>query len=95
MDELKDLKNYLRIDFDYDDDLLHLIKEQANLYLDGSITNWNRIKENDEYNTKVKILEYAVIQCLYDNRGLSETDLSKNTIINSLILQLDLLGATL
>lgn len=93
--DLIQLKNYLRIDFNDDDELLLLIIEQANLYLDGAITNWQKIKENTLYQNKVKILEFAVVQSLYDNRGISEANLSSNIIINSLIMQLDLLGVTL
>lgn len=88
------IKSYLRIDYEEDDMLLQNILETSELFLEGAITNWNLIKKNKNYQSKVKILQLAVIQNLYDNRGLNVKEPEINHIIESLILQLDLEGVT-
>lgn len=86
------IKNYLRIDFEEDDKLLLYLYNTADLFLEGAIKNWNLLKISSKYNDKVLILLVAVIQNLYDNRGLDVKELSFNKVISSLISQLDLVS---
>lgn len=90
MIDINILKSYLRIDFEDDNDILNNFFLTADLYLQGAITNWNKIKENEKYKDKVIILYCAVIQDLYDNRGTKTSEIRENRIIQSLIQQLDL-----
>ncbi|CAM3412763.1 head-tail connector protein [Pseudostreptobacillus hongkongensis] len=86
------IKSYLRIDFEEDDVLLEMMYNTADLFLIGAIKNWNLIKDNVNYTDKVKILLAAVIQNLYDNRGLGVKEPSLDKVMSSLIHQLDLLN---
>ena len=92
--DLEIIKSYLRIDYEEDDMFLQNILETSDLFLEGAITNWNKIKEDPKYKNKVKTLRLAVIQNLYDNRGLEEKEPKINHVINSLISQLDILGVS-
>lgn len=93
--DLELIKSYLRIDYDEDDMLLYNISATADLFLEGAITNWEKIKEDSKYQEKVKILQLAVVQDLYDNRGTGVKEPKINHIINSLIRQLDIEGVNL
>lgn len=86
------IKSYLRIDFEEDDVLLEMMYNTADLFLFGAIKNWNLIKANVNYTDKVKILLAAVVQNLYDNRGLGVKEPSLDKVMSSLIHQLDLLN---
>lgn len=90
--ELDVIKSYLRIDFEDDDNLLMLMLETADLFLEGAIKHWDKIKKSEKYSQKVIILIVAVIQNLYDNRGLSIKEANFDRVITSLINQLDLLN---
>lgn len=86
------IKNYLRIDFEEDDDLLEMMYNTADLFLDGAIKHWNIIKNSPKYVDKVKILLSAVVQNLYDNRGLGVKEPTLDKVMSSLITQLDLIN---
>ena len=64
---LQDVKSYLKIDFDDDDELLNSLIKTADEYLKSAISStYNSDTE------RAKLLSLIVIQDLYDNRGLTE-----------------------
>lgn len=64
---LQDVKSYLKIDFDDDDELLKSLMKTADEYLKSAISStYNSDTE------RAKLLSLIVIQDLYDNRGLTE-----------------------
>ena len=64
---LQNVKSYLKIDFDDDDELLKSLIKTADEYLKSAIS----IKYNSD-TERAKLLSLIVIQDLYDNRGLTE-----------------------
>ena len=64
---LQNVKSYLKIDFDDDDELLNSLIKTADEYLKSAIS----IKYNSD-TERAKLLSLIVIQDLYDNRGLTE-----------------------
>lgn len=84
---LEDIKNYLRIDFDDDDNLLIVIIETAKEYIINSIGYIDIEKPS------FKLLMFALCADLYERRSyLIDKSIHTNKIINSLILQLQLKG---
>lgn len=64
---LKDVKSYLHIDFDDDDDILQGLISTADEYLRGAVNpNYDTMSE------RAKMLSLIVISDLYDNRGISD-----------------------
>ena len=64
---LQDVKSYLKIDFDDDDELLNSLIKTADEYLKSAISStYNSDTE------RAKLLSLIVIQDLYNNRGLTE-----------------------
>ena len=64
---LKDVKSYLHIDFDDDDDILQGLILTADEYLRGAVNpNYDTMSE------RAKMLSLVVISDLYDNRGISD-----------------------
>lgn len=92
--ELKELKNYIRIDYDSDDELLKLLIYTSDIYLRGAVNNWDAlIDENSKHYQMAKVLQMALIGEMYDNRNYNDEKLTiKNNIINTIIFQLNLVG---
>mgnify|MGYP003372378756 CR=1 FL=1 len=86
-DELEEIKNYLRIDFDDDDSLLNTIILAGKEYIKNAIGYIDMDKPS------FKILLYTICADLYEKRSyLIDKAIQTNKIINSLILQLQLQG---
>lgn len=84
-DELEEIKNYLRIDFDDDDSLLNTIILAGKEYIKNAIGYIDMDKHS------FKILLYNICADLYERRSyLIDKAIQTNKIINSLILQLQL-----
>ena len=84
-DELEEIKNYLRIDFDEDDSLLNTIILAGKEYIKNAIGYIDMDKPS------FKILLYNICADLYERRSyLIDKAIQTNKIINSLILQLQL-----
>ena len=86
-DELEEIKNYLRIDFDDDDSLLNTIILAGKEYIKNAIGYIDMDKPS------FQILLYTICADLYERRSyLIDKAIHTNKIINSLILQLQLQG---
>lgn len=85
--DLKDIKNYLRIDYNTDDVLLETLMGSAEHYLFDAISNFENKIKNEKYLERAKLLAYVLIQEWYDNRELRENKEVSYTV-RSLITQL-------
>ena len=84
-EELTEIKDYLRIDFDDDDTLLNTIILAGKEYI------INAIGYVDMSKATFRVLLYTICADLYERRSyLIDKAIQTNKIINSLILQLQL-----
>ena len=84
--ELGFIKNYLKVDFDDDDEYILLLKQVAKEYVEAATGKC------DEEKARVRLLMLSIICDLYDNRGVTPNTLSNKAMytINSIIRQLQL-----
>ena len=83
--KLEEVKSFLRVDFDDDDNLIKCIMKAAELYIKDTVG------EYDKENSKANLLFMALVQDLYDNRELMVTEQKKKRMsytYASIILQL-------
>lgn len=83
---LEEVKNYLRVDLNDDDNLIQSLMGAADEYLKGSIdTKYNKEDE------RAKMLSLLIISDLYDNRGITEK-VSRNIrrLVDDMSLQMKL-----
>lgn len=83
--DLENVKSFLRVDFEDDDNLIKCIMEAAKLYIKDTVG------EYDKDNPKANLLFMALVQDLYDNRELMVTEQKKKRMsytYASIILQL-------
>ena len=86
---IEKLKQYLRIDGDYEDELLQDFLNTAVSYLQGAIGNYNINYQNSEFAAKADLLQMTIAAELYQNRD-SRNDPRKDysftvrTMINQL-----------
>ena len=66
--ELEELKLYLRIDSNDEDDVLRLMMGAAENYIVNSVGTF------DEKDPQAKILFAAIVQDMYDNRELMQSE---------------------
>lgn len=87
--ELGEVKNYLRIDYDEDDNLLQSLMVAAEHYLGDALNNFEeRLKvESGNFKERAQILAYVIIQDWYDNREAGESK-DFNYTIRSMMTQL-------
>lgn len=77
MPTLSEIKNYLRIDFDDDDNLLAVLSKTAEEYLKSAIN-----QNYDASSERAKMLALVVIAELYENRELTP---KANSTISKLV----------
>lgn len=85
--DIKNVKAYLRIDFDDDDFLLNGIMLAAEEYIKSAVGVY------DSSNPKANMLYMAIVQDLYDNRALTVTEQQRKRMsymFSAIILQLQL-----
>lgn len=84
---LEKLKSYLRIDADYEDDLLNTFLFTARAYLNGAISDFTeKYTTYPEFASKADFLQMVIATELYQNR--SNTDHVLSYTIRSLMVQL-------
>lgn len=85
---LEQVKDYLRVDGDDDDNIIQVMMEAAKEYIVSAVG------EYDEEDKTAEILFCAIVQNLYDNRELMQSDIQQRKRIEytfgSIILQLQL-----
>ena len=85
---LEQVKDYLRVDGDDDDNTIQVMMEAAKEYIISAVG------EYDEEDKTARILFCAIVQNLYDNRELMQSDIQQRKAIEytfkSMILQLQM-----
>ena len=85
---IETVKDYLRVDGDDDDGLISLMMETAKEYIVSAVG------EYDEEDKTANLLLCAIVQNLYDNRELMQSDIQQRKAIEytfkSIILQLQM-----
>lgn len=85
---LEQVKDYLRVDGDDDDNIIQVMMEAAKEYIISAVG------EYDEEDKTAKILFCAIVQNMYDNRELMQSDIQQRKRIEytfgSIILQLQI-----
>ena len=84
---IEDVKNYLRIDYNEDDNLLQSLMVAAENYLNAAICNLEERLKEEKFKERAKILMYVIIQDWYDNRESGESK-DFNYTIRSMMTQL-------
>ena len=77
--ELTEVKNYLRVDYDEDDELITLLMEVATEYVTNGFGTFNNVKASH------KILYLKAIKTLYDNRGDSKDKISLSVKLQQML----------
>ncbi len=83
------LKQYLRIDYDDDDEFLYNLLSVAENYLSNAITNYELVSKN---NAEIDLLKSAIVQELYDNRENEKEQRKFGFLIQNMITQLNAKG---
>lgn len=87
--DLQIVKDYLRIDYDYDDAFLKILIDAAESYLASAVNDFDKKSKKKNFKSRADIVRLALIQEMYDNRILIN-DKSKDLsyTIRSMITQL-------
>ena len=86
---LEEVKNYLRVSFDDDDNYIKSLIVVAEDYIRDGVTDFEIKVFNDRFKLKAKIVALVLIQNLYDERYLVGSSLNVNYIIKSMINQME------
>ena len=91
MNTLIEIKQYLRIDFDDDDDLLNELIEAGEVYINKMVgTNY----KNDEKAIKIaKILHKKLVYEMYRNRSTGAIDKVQDKMVISILYSLSISGS--
>ena len=87
---LESVKNYLRIDADYDDSLFTQCIAAASAHMDGAVDNFEaRYSNDDKFAALADLTMYTLIAEMYTNRDArSDNRQSLPYIVRSMITQL-------
>lgn len=66
---LETIKNYLRIDFTADDQLLTLFMGVAEAYMRGALEQYDLMLKQEHLKAKIEMCQLVIIQDLYENRN--------------------------
>jgi DNA packaging protein, QLRG family len=88
---LKEVKDYLRIDFDDDDLWLQSLMVATMDYLRDSIDDFDKKLEKEKFKSRAKILALVLLQDWYDNREHAESKDFTYTV-RSMMTQLQVSG---
>lgn len=86
---LDQVKKYLRVTYDDDDSYLEELIRVAQGYLEDGITDYKDKLKNQLFAEKAQMVQYAIIQNLYDERYMMGQALEMSYIVRSMIHQLE------
>lgn len=86
---LDQVKKYLRVTYDDDDSYLKELIQVAEGYLEDGITNYKGKLKNQVFAEKAQMVQYAIIQNLYDERYMMGQAMEMSYIVRSMIHQLE------
>ncbi|WP_302297003.1 head-tail connector protein [Mitsuokella multacida] len=69
---VEDIKLYLRIDNDAEDNMLQQMIGRADAYLDGAVSNFAKCCKTDSFDKKADIVRMAIVSEMYNNRDCQE-----------------------
>nr|DAJ91735.1 MAG TPA: head tail connector [Caudoviricetes sp.] len=88
---LAETKEFLRLDYDDEDNFLQLCIQNAEEYIRDAIDNFDNKIQIERFQRKAKLLAMMLIQDMFDNRELMTKDSEKyKYIAKSLIMQMNL-----
>lgn len=85
--ELSIVKDYLRIDNEYDDELLNRLSLVAEAYVRGAVNDYDAHITDDSFKKISEMVQLAYISELYENRMLGSSK-EPSFMIRSMLLQL-------
>ncbi|KOY67280.1 DNA-packaging protein [Clostridium sporogenes] len=86
---LQEVKEYLRVDYDDEDNFLQLCIINAEGYLKDSIDNFEIKIKSERFKNKARLIMMAIIQDMFDNRDLTTKENEKyKLIVNYFLLQM-------
>ena len=83
------VKKYLRVTYDDDDSYLEELIRVAEGYLEDGITDYKEKLKNQLFAEKAQMVQYAIIQNLYDERYMMGQAMEMSYIVRSMIHQLE------
>lgn len=86
---LDQVKKYLRVTYDDDDSYLEELIRVAESYLEDGITDYKEKLKNQLFAEKAQMVQYAIIQNLYDERYMMGQAMEMSYIVRSMIHQLE------
>lgn len=86
---LDQVKKYLRVTYDDDDSYLEELIRVAEGYLEDGITDYKEKLKNQLFTEKAQMVQYAIIQNLYDERYMMGQAMEMSYIVRSMIHQLE------
>lgn len=91
---LQEVKSFLRVDFEEDDAYINMLINISETYLDIQVgVNY---KNDTKLTELAKILKLKYISDMYENRGTTiATSTKTDSFINSILIQLSLVGDTI
>ncbi|NFF69377.1 phage gp6-like head-tail connector protein [Clostridium sporogenes] len=88
---LAETKEFLRLDYDDEDNFLQLCIQNAEEYIRDAIDDFDNKIQIERFQRKAKLLAMMLIQDMFDNRELMTKDSEKyKYIAKSLIMQMNL-----
>lgn len=86
---LDQVKKYLRVTYDDDDSYLEELIRVAEGYLEDGITDYKEKLKNQVFAEKAQMVQYAIIQNLYDERYMMGRPLDMSYMIRAMMLQME------
>ena len=86
---LDQVQKYLRVTYDDDDSYLEELIRVAEGYLEDGITDYKEKLKNQLFAEKAQMVQYAIIQNLYDERYMMGQAMEMSYIVRSMIHQLE------
>lgn len=90
---LEEMKNFLRIDYEEDDNTLQALGLAASSYLDNAIDDLSSLIKDEGTKERVKRVAFLLVQDWYDNRDQEERKEVSYTV-RALLTQLQAAGGT-
>ncbi|ENK0837125.1 phage gp6-like head-tail connector protein [Clostridium botulinum] len=88
---LAEVKEFLRLDYDDENNFLQLCMQNAEEYIRDAIDDFDNKIQIERFQRKAKLLAMMIIQDMFDNRELMTKDNEKyKYIAKSLIMQMNL-----
>ncbi|NCI22156.1 phage gp6-like head-tail connector protein [Clostridium botulinum] len=88
---MAEVKEFLRLDYDDEDNFLQLCIDNAEEYIRDAVDEFDTKMQIDRFKTKAKLFSLMLIQDMFDNRELMTKDSEKyKYIAKSLIMQMNL-----